>query len=62
MFTLRGEFQREEIVQYFTLNEYETALHVARQWFSRGWFPVLVGYEPFRVYFHYQNVTVAKAA
>ncbi len=39
---LRGYENGDEMLQYFTLNEKDTALHIARLWDMRGWQPYLL--------------------
>ena len=45
MYVLNGWNRRDgEMEQYFTRNEGETAIAIARIWLNKGWRPVLKSY------------------
>lgn len=57
---IRGD---DEQVQYFTHNEKDLAIHVAKSWFARGWMPYLFSKTfdgNFKVWFDYRTAKPAK--
>lgn len=63
LYTLRGNHPRlGEQVAYFTHNEKETAVAIAKEWNTKGWKPVLYSFDgtDFKFWFNWRTAKVVK--